>query len=809
VRPRGVGKGDKFKNMEQNIEGAQSVQVGSHQNVLARKLGLVLSIFVFLLPVFFAPVAGVSLYVAKITLLATGLVAIFAIFLSTVLSTGIIEIPKVKYLLPMLLFAVISIMSSVFSGAIGLSIMGSIFDLGSSGSILMLIFAMFITVAAVKNVGTMGKVVSAFIYSAAALAVYTLFGTFGASLLPTSLASKMPIFLAGGAVDTAIIFGAAIIFALCAINMSEVSKRMSYILYAIIAFALIFIGAVNFTPVVVVLGVVSLVFFVYILSWSVGSPTSDDGTHNRKISLSSLAVLIASVVLLLGGAGIGGFLSKEMKIQTTEVRPNFQTTMELTKSSWKQNFALGVGPNRFVNLWALNKPADINQTQFWNSDFYSGSGFIPTIAITTGLLGLLSLLAFIVMYVQSGVKAIFAQVSASRSRYLATSSFLVSLYLWTMLFFYTPSIAVLALAFIFTGLFTAALVPQGIIGVMKINIFSNPKINFLSVLSIVVLLIMSVAGGYFVWERSAAAVTFERGILDYQKTGNIALAKESIAKSINMVQSDVYWRGLTEISLADLGKVLGSVSSQSQITESVRVTAQKLIADSIESAKKAVDVNNSNFQNWFALARVYEVLASNGVQGSAENARSTYAEAALRSPGNPSVPLALARLDALAGNVTGARKNIGKALELKNNYTDAYYTLAQLEVAANNIPGAIRSVEAAAVIDSSNAGLYFQLGLLKYNQKDFAGSVAAFERSITLVPDYANARYFLGLSYERLSRRADAITQFESIQKTNPDNSEISLILTNLKAGKSPFSDAKPPVSSTPEKRSILPVEGN
>lgn len=773
------------------------------ENVLVKKLGVILSVFVFLLPIFFVPVDGISLYVAKLTLLATGLVAIFAVFLSSVLSIGAVEMPKAKYLIPVAIFAVVALVSSALSGAISSSIVGSIFDLGTTGSILMLVFAMFMTLVAVKSIGTVGKVISAFIYSVITLATYTILGTFGVSLLPMAVASKMPLFLSGGAIDMAIILGAATILALCALNMTEVSKRMKIILSVMMAYSVVFVGATNFMPVIIILGIISLVFFVYILSWSVNNRGNENGEMalqdqpratsgaGRQISLSSLIILVASIILILGGSNVGGFLAKTMKVQTTEVRPNFQTTMDLTLTAWKQNFAFGVGPNRFAEFWSLHKPAEINQTQFWNSDFYSGSGFIPTIAITTGLLGLLSLLVFVAMFVMSGVKAIFAQANASRSRYLATSSFLVSLYLWIMLFLYTPSITVLALAFIFTGLFTATLVPQGIIGLWSINIFSNPKTNFLSVLSIVVLLIMSVAGGYFVWERAVATVIFEKGILNYQQTGNIQAVRESTARSINMVSSDVYWRGLTEISLLDLGRVLGSITDQNQVTDAVRAEAQTLIANSVESAKKAVEIDGSNFQNWFALGRVYEVLTQNGIGGSLENSRNAYTEAALRSPSNPSVPLALARLDVLAKNNDGARANITKALELKNNYTDAYYTLAQLEAADNNIPAAIKSVEAATIVEPNNSGLYFQLGLLRYNQKDFAGAAGAFERAVVLVPTYGNAKYFLGLSYYQVNRKAEAIKQFEDLKVANPDNKEISDILKNMKAGKSLFASTK------------------
>ncbi|MFA6405761.1 MAG: tetratricopeptide repeat protein [Candidatus Paceibacterota bacterium] len=787
--------------MEQNMQ--------SSSNALVKKLWVILSVFVFLLPVFFVPVAGVSLYVAKITLLATGLVAIFAVFLSSVLSSGVIEIPRAKYLIPIGVFALVALVSSLISGAISSSITGSFFDLGTSGSLVMLVFALFLTMFAVKSVGVVGKVVSAFIYSAIVLAGYTLLGTFGGALLPASLASRMPVFLAGGVIDMAIIFGAATILALCAMNMTDISKRMRIIFSVLMAFSVVFIGATNFMPVIIILGVISLVFFVYILSWSVGKKTNENeesfqtsasSGSGRQISLSSLVVLIAAVVLMLGGSNIGGYLANFMKVQTTEVRPNFQTTMDLAVTSWKNNFAFGVGPNRFAEFWAANKPIEINQTQFWNSDFLSGSGFIPTIAITTGLLGLLSLLTFIVMYVVSGVKAIFAQINSSSSRYLATSSFLVSLYLWIMLFLYTPSITVLALAFIFTGLFTSTLVPQGIIGLWKINIFSNPKTNFLSVLSIVVFLIMSVAGGYFVWEKAIATVVFESGVAQYQKTGNIADVRDSTVKALSMVQSDVYWRGLAEISLLDLNRVLASVTKENPMTETTKAEAQTLIANSIESAKKAVEVDSGNFQNWFALGGVYEALAQNGIEGSLDTARTSYNEAALRSPSNPSVPLALARLDVLSKNTEAAKTNISKALSLKNNYTDAYFALAQIEIADNNINGAIKSVEAAAVLDPNNSGLYFQLGLLKYNQKDYAGAVGSFERAVALTPNYANAKYFLGISYYQLDRNAEAIKQFEEISATDPNNQEVNTILANMKAGKSLFQTAKPADSKPPVK---------
>ena len=83
--------------------------------------------------------------------------------------------------------------------------------------------------------------------------------------------------------------------------------------------------------------------------------------------------------------------------------------------------------------------------------------------------------------------------------------------------------------------------------------------------------------------------------------------------------------------------------------------------------------------------------------------------------------------------------------------------------------------------------------------------MTSLSKAVSLSPNYANAQYFLGLSYAKTGDNADAIAEFQQLAKTNPDNADVASILANLKAGKAPFINQTPPVS-TPEKRSSLPV---
>jgi cytochrome c-type biogenesis protein CcmH/NrfG len=104
------------------------------------------------------------------------------------------------------------------------------------------------------------------------------------------------------------------------------------------------------------------------------------------------------------------------------------------------------------------------------------------------------------------------------------------------------------------------------------------------------------------------------------------------------------------------------------------------------------------------------------------------------------------------------------------------------------------------------APIWFQLGLLYYVVEDVENATLALEQALALVPDYANAKYFLGLSYYAQGRVTEAIEHFQDLSVTNPDNQEVSLILSNMAAGRQPFEDATVPFTP-PEERQNAPVE--
>ncbi len=231
-----------------------------------------------------------------------------------------------------------------------------------------------------------------------------------------------------------------------------------------------------------------------------------------------------------------------------------------------------------------------------------------------------------------------------------------------------------------------------------------------------------------------------------------------------------------------------------------------LIKDSVAYTKSAQQIDPTNYYNYLAEARISELGATLKLPNAYENTKNSYLNALQLNPYNPGIYVSLARVEASQNKLQEAQQYIGRALQLKQNYTEAIYFLSQLQVANNQLKDAIVSTQVAIQLNPNEPLLYFQLGLLEYNDKNYTAAIPVFEKAVSLNAQYANARYFLGLSYARMGRNADAIAQFEELAKTNVDNQEIIFILTNLKEGKSPFADAKPPIDNQPEKRKTLPV---
>jgi len=773
---------------------------------------------IFLLPIFFLPFISSPFQLTKTVLVLVGVLLAFGLFVMGRLKEGSVSVPLSLVVVGAWFVPVTYFFSALFSPSSPIvSLMGQGFETGTV--FFVTIGALLLTLVAliVREKQQILGIYAGFLFIFLLLTLFQgLRLIFGIELFSLDIFNTSTSNLIGKWNDLAIFFGLTGMLALITLEGLKLHNVSKTVLYCVLLFSLVFLSIINFTAVWVVFGIFALAFFIYNLlkgkflfskqpNIDLGLDKETPSSLKMGSSVASLVVLGISILFVAGGTTVGDPIGTFFGINQLEVRPSWESTVDIARATYADNLIFGSGPNTFSFQWVQFKPSGINNTAFWNTDFDSGIGFVPTAFVTTGILGGIAWIIFFGIFLYSGVRSLlFRPMADSFDYYLSLSSFLVALYLWVFTVIYIPNAVILFLAFFFTGLYVASLRHR--MGELKERTFvfsETPRIGFIFVLGLTVVLIFTGVGIYLVGDRYLAAVHFQQAIIKLGTDGDEIEARRMLAKARDRVNSDAYARLASEIELLKLSSVLADTSLS---PEEQRIKFEEVLGSAIENAQEARDISPNNYNNWFTVGRVYQSILPLEIQGSYENAKEAYEHALLYAPHNPNIYLALAELEVLRNDNIEARSYIQKALEEKENYTAAVFLLAQIQVNEGKILEAIRSVESASILEPNNPVAFFQLGLLKYNQNDWAGAVGAFERAVSLNTVYANAQYFLGLSYYQLGSVAKATNQFENVEKTNPDNPEVQQILQNLRNGLEPLDGIGG--AEEPQDRDVLPIHG-
>jgi len=759
----------------------------------------------FLLPIFFLPLVGISIDYTKNFFLQIATIVSLILWLIARLRIGKLSIPKTYLLYFAFLIPLIFLISSFYSSSINTSIFGFGNESGTFITILALFLIMVLSSIHFQTMSRILHLYSWVIASSVILAVYHLARlALGADFLTFSVLTSPTSSLVGKWNDLAVFFGFISIISLVFLHLPYISRITRIFMSSVLVVSLFFVALINFSFVWILVGIFSLVIFVYVAFFSEEQSALDGGEFKFSINRSVLLPLVISVIsiiFLIPSNPANNYLTQKLNISYIEARPSWGSTIDVAKDTFKENLLMGAGPNRFAEQWSKYKPTSVNESVFWKTNFDFGVGVIPTFAVTTGLLGILAWIVFLAWLVFIGGKFVFTRHQNRTTHYLVFSSFILSMYLWVTAIFYVPSIPILTLAFMMTGVFIASLVISGNIKKSEFSFLENQKVGFVSVLVIIVFIITSIIGGYFFIQRMTSVYFFSNGIKEFNVNGDIISAETAILKASKLYESDIYYRALSEAQIARISVIL----SQNDVgQEEIRAQFQNALGNAIDSARKTISLDEADYLNWISLGKVYESIILVGVEGAYENAVSSYNNVLSLNPKSPEIYLILARTEISKGDLDKAKEHISRALELKSNYTEAIFLLSQIQAGEGKLKAAIETAEKASILSPNDIGVFFQLGFLRYQNKDYNGAIFALERAVALQPIYSNAKYFLGLSYEKVDRTTDAILQFQDIEYLNPNNEEVKRILSNLRSNNDPFADIAPPL---PEERDGLPIE--
>ncbi len=764
----------------------------------------VLGLVAILLPVFFIPSVAVSLPVAKIILLSIGVLASLAAVILSTIQHGEIRIPWNLMTAGVLALPLSFLIASIFSPTPSNSLWGYGYENGTFGFVLLCSLATLLLASLLREKAKQSMIIWGTLVVSCVLGLFhVLRFIFGTSKLSLGLFTDNLANTVGSWNELALWFGLVAIISSIVLSLSQPQGRKKIIVYLSLVLSAIMLFIINFVTAWYITGIFALVFMVFELA---RTNVSADGSAKRKISWHALFLVVLSLVCILANTAISTGITQKLGLATVEVRPAWVATWDVLKASLSDRILIGTGANNFTSAWLMHKPAGINDTIFWNSDFTTGIGLVPTFAVTTGLLGIIAWIFFFILLIRNGVKLLFREGIDIQEKLYTVLSVFGAMFLWVVAFFYTPSSSLLSLAFIFTGLMIASMYRAGYLKVKGFSLFSVPRASFVSVLVLIVVLIGVVSLGFLFIERAIAQVYFGKALVS-ANANKIDDAENYLNKAVAIHPFDTFYRSLSSVNMSRLSTLL---NDQAATPEAVRTGFQNLLSSAIKNAQLATQTNGSGYQNWLTLAQVYGSVVPKPFQikDAYESSKDAYGKSKALNPSSPSILLSMARLELDNGSLEGASMSAEEATKLKPDYADAHYFLSQIAVQQGNLQRAIEKTQTTILLApqaQQQAGLYFQLGVLYFNIPDYTKAAQALAQAVQILPDYANARYFLGLSLARTGDKTGAIAQFEAIQKTNPDNAEVVKVLANLKAGKDPLAGITG-AAGKPTDRTTLPV---
>lgn len=767
--------------------------------------GIVLAI------VLVVPVVWFPFQLAKVAVFAACMALAFLLFVAGGGARELVRAHGFKLALLVALLPLTYLLSAYMSIDRGLAFMGYSIEVDTVLFVTLGFLAFLLSFVLFRTLRTAQLLIQTVFWAAVAAAVFQLVVLmFGTSLVPFDVFTDRSANVVGKWNDFSLLIGVLLVFVLTRLELSRVSTARKAFLGACAVVGVFLLAVINFSPIwwLLLVASLALAFISFMTNRSENAAVAASNSYattpwmHRVPWFASAGVAMAVLGLMFGGALNTG-LTGVLPVSSLEVRPSYDSTMHVITAA-RQNplqIFLGTGPDTFTHTWLAHKSVDINQTPFWSLDFNIGFSTILTVLGTVGFLGVLAWLVPVALLVAGIIRAVRLSVLSREERITAATMSLGALLLFAALVLYVPSPGLVLITFVLCGAAFGFLWRQGRHTNQEASEVSRfGQVGVLAVLIVLIALPLwsgLTANRFFISQAYASAGSYALQSGDIDTAFARAASAQGVWKTPDSVRLEVQ---------AGASKINNLISTETAPSAQVQQQFNDLVTGTVTAGKELIAISPLDYRSYIALAQVYDLLAALNVEGAYDSAKQAYEAAAVQNPTSPAIPLALARLEASKNNKDTTQTYLAQALTLKPNYTDAILMVVQLNIANNDIPSAIQAAQAAAQTAPGIAPIWFELGLLHYANNDMANAIPALEAAVSLVPDYANAKYFLGLAYYAQNRPQEAIQQFQDLSVSNPESTEVVLILNNMRTGKPPFDSAQPPITDNPEERATAPL---
>lgn len=540
--------------------------------------------------------------------------------------------------------------------------------------------------------------------------------------------------------------------------------------------------------VVFIAGVLMLAAFGFLQTQSFPDP--------RRFAIP-LFILLVSVLLL--------FVRSPLRVDVpVSVSPSYSASWGISRAvlseGWDR-FALGSGPGTFALDYAKYRPASVNGTIFWNTQFDRSKSHALTSLATLGVVGSVLWLGTMLAV------AVLALARLLMDRKGESWEMTYVLFVgWATLFvahlLYSSN---MTLSFLLWGL-AGLLAAQVVQGTKETDFARSPRLGLAFSFAFVVVAVGVLATLFVTGGRYAAEVAFAKAVKLDRSGAPVTEVIGELGKAVSHnALSDVYYRNLSSALLMQARATIAEAAGK-ELTAEQRASVTNSVSVAVNAAKRATDLEPNNVSNWVVRGSVYRDVMS-FVSGAEDFAAATFQQALLLEPNNPSHYVNLGRVHLVVADraralksaenaelattakqsetdqLAAAEKALMSAIQLKPDYAPAHYYLASTYERQGRLDDAVTRLAAIRNSQPNDIGLGFQLSMMYLRVKKYDLARAELERIVQISPNYSNALWYLASLYELDGDLAKAVAAVEKVAGLNPDNQGVKDRLARLRSG--------------------------
>lgn len=611
-----------------------------------------------------------------ILLIVTGILLILITFRFTLFNrTTFVRTPLD---VPLLLLLAVGIVSTVFSPAPYVSLLGNQLKLhGSLISLIVYVLFYFVLTNTLKSTRVINQLLFIATASAALLSVITLLSYFGVKLLPAPWVHGINFTPTGSSFSTT-----AILAMLVPIVTSQLLNSSTPLFLTTNSLLLTLFGVTialtgtYVTQIAAILGVALIV---------IQSPLRQIHhlTQLKPIKLVFLAapVVVVAVILFLSLVPPVGGVKNPLHQQFTNfpkgANLGFITSWKIAVSSFRDSPFWGSGPGTFLFNFTNYKPIEFNNTKNWNLRFDSAFNEYLQVLATLGGVGLIALLSLTALFISSSYRSLQNPLAIS------------GLLFFILLVLHASTLSLWVFGLVILAAFFAAHLEgeetqlhfRGVPGrLLRMSGEETVRVDALPSVLLTVFLGLTLftfffAGKYVVADfhhrQALNALSQNNGILAY----NELVAAEKLNPVADLYRIDLAQTNFALANAIALAKGPTEASPAGFLTDQDKQNIQVLLQQSINEGKTATTLNPKSAQNWEVLGLLYRQIA-----GVAQNALvfslDAYGRAIFQDPLNPNLRLNVGGVYYAVKNYDLAVRFFTDAINLKPDFANGYYNLA-------------------------------------------------------------------------------------------------------------------------------------